>query len=97
MESSNSVTLGDSQSKSSCEGQQSTATVSKCGNVACNGCGNCGNSSLSAIQASHARKKTNAGLGNFCSYLCTKLFVNTGHIGDFFLAEFEAAEPIQIL
>ena len=76
MESSNSVAPGDSQSKSGCEGstqatllsslgQQSTATVSKCGNVSCIGCCNCGNSSLSAIQASHARKKTNAGLGNF--------------------------------
>ncbi|XP_074605826.1 histone-lysine N-methyltransferase SETDB1-like isoform X4 [Acropora palmata] len=73
VESSNSVTLNDSQPKSSCEGsshatppsslgQQSTATVSKCGNVSCIGCCNCGNSSLSAIQASHARKKTNAGL-----------------------------------
>ncbi|XP_015758098.1 PREDICTED: putative protein TPRXL [Acropora digitifera] len=73
VESSNSVTPNDSQSKSSSEGsshatppsslgQQSTATVSKCGNVSCIGCCNCGNSSLSAIQASHARKKTNAGL-----------------------------------
>ena len=51
------------------QGKQSFAGVDKCGNGGCNGCDSCGNSSLSAIQASNARKKTNAGLGKndcFC-------------------------------
>ncbi|XP_068673501.1 histone-lysine N-methyltransferase SETDB1-like isoform X1 [Montipora foliosa] len=45
------------------QGKQSFSGVDKCGN-GCNGCDSCGNSSLSAIQASNARKKTNAGLVN---------------------------------